>query len=90
MECYDEGEKGNFLVHELKEGEQRRKRTRCPLKGPRGKKFRLYSKIKGKGKMIERLNKVLILLFSFRTALSKAGIVWLERGQEREQQTPEL
>lgn len=40
--------------------------------------------------MIERLNKVLILLFSFRTALSKAGVVWLERGQEREQQTPEL
>lgn len=61
--------RGNFLVHELKEGEQRGKWTRCPLKGPCGKKFRLYSKIKGKGKMIERLSKVLILLFSFRTAL---------------------
>ena len=55
VECYDEGERGNFLAPELKEGEQGGKRTRCLLNGPCGKKFRLYSKIKGKGKMIERL-----------------------------------
>jgi hypothetical protein len=57
---------GNFLVHELKEGlhakgfmiptdEQGGKRIRSQLKWPCSQKFRLYSKIKGKGKMIEGL-----------------------------------
>lgn len=42
--------RGNFLVYELKEGEQRGKRTRCPLKGPCGKNLGFILRSKGKGK----------------------------------------